>query len=180
MTGQLPSNCQLARLLMTEGDILAKAERNLVATLLDQVPPVAAAITVAKQLNALLRRKTSESLTAILDAAVATPLKDFAAGLRRDVAARPSRTRLAVDNEPRRGPDQPVEDAEAHHVWPCRVPTASCSCPPRRVAKQHAKCGRTRIFPRSAEVKLHTSAGQGFGKRSLFFWRPPSAPRRWC
>ncbi len=87
VTGQLPSNCQLARLLMTEGDVLPKAERNLIATLLAQVPPVAAAITVAKQLNALLRRKTSESLTAILDAAVATPLKDFAAGLRRDVAA---------------------------------------------------------------------------------------------
>jgi transposase len=87
VTGQLPPNCQLARLLMADGDILPKAERNLVATLLEQVPPVAAAITVAKQLNALLRRKTSESLTAILDAAVATPLKDFAAGLRRDAAA---------------------------------------------------------------------------------------------
>jgi len=54
---------------------------------LEEVPPVAAAITVAKQLNALLRRKTSESLTQVLDAAIATPLKDFAAGLRRDITA---------------------------------------------------------------------------------------------
>ena len=87
VTDQLPSNRQLARLLMTGGDALPQTERNLVATLLDQVPPMAAAITVAKQLNALFSRKTSESLTQILDAAVATPLKDFAAGLRRDVAA---------------------------------------------------------------------------------------------
>ena len=87
ITGQLPSNCQLARLLMTDGDVLPKAERGLVAHLLNDVPAVAAAITVAKQLNALLRRKTSENLTQILDAAIVTPLKDFAAGLRRDVTA---------------------------------------------------------------------------------------------
>ena len=87
ITGQLPSNCQLARLLMTDGDVLPKAERGLVAHLLNDVPAVAAAITVAKQLNALLRRKTSESLTEILDAAIVTPLKDFAANLRRDVTA---------------------------------------------------------------------------------------------
>lgn len=48
---------------------------------------MAAAITVAKKLNALLRRKTSESLAQILNAAVATPLKDFALGLRRDFTA---------------------------------------------------------------------------------------------
>ncbi len=82
-----PANCQLARLLMTDGDVLPKAERGLVAHLLNEVPAVAAAITVAKQLNALLRRKTSDSLAQILDAAIATPLKDFAAGLRRDITA---------------------------------------------------------------------------------------------
>ncbi len=86
-TGQLPATCQLARLLMAEGYTLPEVDRSLVAHLLEEVPPVARAITVAKQLNALLRRKTSGSLTQILDAAVATPLKDFAAGLRRDLAA---------------------------------------------------------------------------------------------
>ena len=86
-SGQLPANCQLARLLMAHGDALPKAERHLVEHLLDEVPPVAAAITVAKQLNALLRRKTSGSLIQILDAAVATPLRDFAGSLRRDITA---------------------------------------------------------------------------------------------
>jgi len=85
--GQLPTNCQLARLLMADGDALSKADRNLVATLLNQVPSVAAATKVAKQLNMLLRRRVSGSLTQILDAAIATPLKEFAAGLRRDLAA---------------------------------------------------------------------------------------------
>ena len=42
---------------------------------------------MAKQLNALLRRRPSENLTQILDAAIATPLRDFAGGLRRDVTA---------------------------------------------------------------------------------------------
>lgn len=87
MTGLLPTTGQLARLLMTNGDVLPKAERGLVAHLLNEVPPVAAAIAVAKKLNALLRRKASESLTQILDTAVATPLKDFAVSLRRDIAA---------------------------------------------------------------------------------------------
>jgi transposase len=87
MAGQLPATCQLARMLMSDGDVLPKAERSVVAHLLDKVPPVAAAITLAKQLNALLRRKRSESLAQILDAAIATPLKDFAVSLRRDITA---------------------------------------------------------------------------------------------
>jgi transposase len=85
--GKVPSGCQLARLLMTNRDLLPAAERSFVTHLLDQIPSVADAITVAKRLNALLRRKTAESLTHILDAAVATPLKEFAAGLRRDIGA---------------------------------------------------------------------------------------------
>ena len=86
-TGQLPANCHLARLLMADDNTLPKTERDLVAHLLDEVPALAAAITVAKKLNALLRRKTSDSLTEILDAAIGTPLKDFTAGLRRDITA---------------------------------------------------------------------------------------------
>ncbi len=38
-------------------------------------------------MNGLLRRKTSESLTQILDAAAGTSLRDFAASLRRDLTA---------------------------------------------------------------------------------------------
>jgi hypothetical protein len=55
MTGQLHTTGQLARLLMTDGDILPKAERGVIAHLLDTVRSLAAAITVAKPLNALLR-----------------------------------------------------------------------------------------------------------------------------
>ena len=86
-TGQLPATCRLARLLMADGATLTEGNRSLVAHLLEEVSPVASAITVARQLNGLLRRKTSGSLTQILDAAAATPLREFAAGLRRDLGA---------------------------------------------------------------------------------------------
>ena len=62
MVGRLSANCQLAWLLMVDADTLSKTERGLVARLLDEVQPVAAAITMAKQLNALLCRKTLENL----------------------------------------------------------------------------------------------------------------------
>jgi transposase len=78
---------QLAQQLMADPDGLPETERNFVSHLLDQVPPVAEAISVAKRLNALLRRKAMETLTQILDAAATTPLKEFATSLRRDVAA---------------------------------------------------------------------------------------------
>ena len=83
----VPSGCSLARLVMADPEVLPRAERSLVLHLLEHVPPLADAITVAKQLNALLRRKASESLSAVLDAADRTPLKEFAAGLRRDIGA---------------------------------------------------------------------------------------------
>ena len=86
-TGQLLATCQLARLLMADGTTLTEGNRSLVTHLLEEVSPVASAITVARQLNGLLRRKTSGSLAQILDAAAATPLRDFAAGLRRDLGA---------------------------------------------------------------------------------------------
>jgi transposase len=85
--GQVPSGRQLARLLMADPASLPKAERSLVSNILDQVPAVADAITVAKRFSALLRRKASESLDLILEAAALTPLKDFAASLRRDISA---------------------------------------------------------------------------------------------
>ena len=87
VTGQVSSGCQLARLLMADTDALPQAERSFVSHLLGQIPSLADAIAVGKRLNALLRRKTSESLTQILDAATRTPLKDFALSLRRDAGA---------------------------------------------------------------------------------------------
>jgi transposase len=82
-----PSGPQLARLLMADPEVLPKAERSFVTHLLDQVPSMADAINVAKRLNAVLRRKASEGLSQILDAAGATSLKSFAESLRRDISA---------------------------------------------------------------------------------------------
>lgn len=84
---QVPSGCQLARLLMTDPESLPKAEQSFVTRLLDQIPSMADAINVAKRLNVLLRRKTSEGLSQLLDAAAETSLKGFADGLRRDISA---------------------------------------------------------------------------------------------
>ena len=89
----VPSGCSLARLVMADPEVLPKAERSLALHLLDQVPPLADAITMAKRLNALLRRKASGSLSAVLDAAARTPLKKYAATLRRDIGA----TKAALD-----------------------------------------------------------------------------------
>lgn len=75
------SNRQLTRQLMTEPIVSFEPDRTLITHLLDKVPPVAEAMTVAKRLNAVFRRKSSESLLETLDAAAATPLKDFAANL---------------------------------------------------------------------------------------------------
>ena len=72
---------------MADPEVLPRAERSLVLHLLEHVPPLADAITVAKRLNALLRRKASESLSAVLDAADRTLLKEFTAGLSRDIGA---------------------------------------------------------------------------------------------
>ena len=83
----VPSGCSRTRLVMADPEALLKAEQSLVLHLLDQVPSPADMINVAKRLNALLRRKTSESLEAVLDAADRTPLNGFATSLRRDLDA---------------------------------------------------------------------------------------------
>ena len=84
---QLPSGSQVARLLMADTDALPAPERAFVGRLLAEAPGLADAVTVAKRLHRLLRRESEESLDQILDAAVNTVLADFAAGLRRDLAA---------------------------------------------------------------------------------------------
>ncbi len=86
-TGQPPSGREVTRLLTADIDALPKAEHAFVSQLLMQAPGLADAIAVAKRLSGLLRRKSTESLTQILDAAVDTPLREFAASLRRDLGA---------------------------------------------------------------------------------------------
>ena len=81
------SGRKLARLLTADIDTLKTDEQVFVSRLLAQVPSLADAIAAAKKLNALLRHRSTENLTKVLDAAVATPLKEFATSLRRDLGA---------------------------------------------------------------------------------------------
>ncbi len=74
-------------MLMADPDALPEAEQAFVSCLLAQVPRLADGIAVAKRLNKLLRHESKENLGGVLDAAVGTPLEEFAASLRRDLAA---------------------------------------------------------------------------------------------
>ena len=84
---QPPSVRQIARLLMADTATLPEAEQAFISRLLAQVPGLADGIAVAKRLNTLLRHESKEKLGGVLDAAIGTPLEEFAANLRRDLAA---------------------------------------------------------------------------------------------
>ncbi len=86
-SGQPPSSRRLARMLMTDTDTLPEAEQAFISALLAQAPELANGIAIAKRLNLLLRRKSQESLAAVLADAAGTPLAEFAASLRHDLAA---------------------------------------------------------------------------------------------
>ena len=86
--GQPPSSRHVARMLMTDPDMLPGGpEQAFISALLAQAPGLANGIAIAKRLNLLLRRKSQESLVAVLADASSTPLAEFAASLRRDLAA---------------------------------------------------------------------------------------------
>ncbi len=87
LSGQPPSSRHLAHMLMADTDTLPEAEQAFVSALLAQAPDLADGIAVAKRLNLLLRRKSHESLDAVLADAAGTPIAEFAASLRRDLAA---------------------------------------------------------------------------------------------
>ena len=72
---------------MADTDALAEEERAFVAKLLTEAPELADAVAVAKRLNLLLRRKSEETLDQVLKDAAGTQLAEFAAGLKRDLAA---------------------------------------------------------------------------------------------
>jgi len=86
-SGQPPSGRHVARMLMADPAMLPGAEQAFVSALLAQAPELANGIAVAKRLNLLLRRKSQESLAAVLADAAGTPLAEFAASLRHDLAA---------------------------------------------------------------------------------------------
>jgi len=85
--GQPPSVREVARMLMADTSTLPEAGRAFTSNLLAQVPGLAEGIAVAKRLNLLLRHKSQESLAGVLDDAAGTLLADFAASMRRDLAA---------------------------------------------------------------------------------------------
>jgi len=82
-----PSGRKIARLLMADAAQLSEMEQGFIVHLLQKAPGLADAIAIAKRLNRLLRRDSQESLDQVLDAASKTSLAEFAAGLRRDIAA---------------------------------------------------------------------------------------------
>ena len=85
--GQPPSVREVARMLMADTITLPEAGQAFTSNILAQVPGLAEGIAVAKRLNLLLRHKSQESLAGVLDDAAGTLLADFAASMRRDLAA---------------------------------------------------------------------------------------------
>ena len=84
--GEPPSARQVARQLMTD-DTLTPSEQNFVSRVLLQVPALAECVAAAKRLNAVLRRKSKETLDKVLDDASNTALGLFVSSLRRDLSA---------------------------------------------------------------------------------------------
>ena len=72
---------------MADAETLSEAGRTFISNLLAQVPGLAESIAVAKRLNLLLRHKSREHLTGVLDDAAGTLLANFAASIQRDLAA---------------------------------------------------------------------------------------------
>ncbi len=85
--GQPPSDREVARMLMADTDTLSEAGQTFTSSLLAQVPGLAESIGVAKRLNLLLRHKSRERLTGVLDDAAGTLLATFAASIQRDLPA---------------------------------------------------------------------------------------------
>jgi transposase len=83
----VPTGYRLARLLMASRSRLNAEERIFVSHLLAEEPALDAAVTWAKRLNKLLRRRAVESLDDVLAAAAGTLFARFAASLRHDFDA---------------------------------------------------------------------------------------------
>ena len=77
----------MGRLLMANRSRMNAEERSFVSRLLADEPALDSAVTWAKQLNKLLRKRAVESLDDVLAAAGGTLLARFAASLRRNFDA---------------------------------------------------------------------------------------------
>ncbi len=82
--GRAPSARRLARLMLAERPRLAKTEAVLVAAVERALPPLAKARELVERFQAMIRRRKGETLETWIDAAMASPLASFAAGIRAD------------------------------------------------------------------------------------------------
>jgi hypothetical protein len=82
-----PSGRRVARVLMGDAAGLCDADRAFAARLLEEVPPLAAAVDAARRLALLLRKRSDEALDDVLAAAAATPLAGFVKELSKDLDA---------------------------------------------------------------------------------------------
>ena len=83
----LPSVSRTARLLLAGDAATDTADAAFVAGLLAKVPALGDTVAAAQRLALLLRRKSEEMLTDVLDAAGGTMLKPFITELRKDIGA---------------------------------------------------------------------------------------------
>ena len=146
----VPTGYRLARLLTASRSRLNAEERIFVSHLLAEEPALDAAITWAKRLNKLLRRRAVESLDDVLTAAGGTLFARFAASLRRDFDAISAALVTPWTTSPVEGQIQPPQDAEAHHVragWVRAAPRASAesdvSMPATRGLRESQNAGAT-------------------------------------
>jgi transposase len=79
-----PSARRLARLMLSGRTQLARAEAVLVATIERALPSLAKARDLVERFQAMIRGRKDETLETWIDAAMASPLASFAAGVRAD------------------------------------------------------------------------------------------------
>ena len=132
-----PSTHRIARMMMTDVTALDTHDAKLIAGLLSKAPALADTASAARRLALLLRHKSEESLTAILEAAGRTLLQPFVATLRKDIAAVQAALELPWTTSPGRS-DQPPQDDQAHHVWARRLSPPASPRPQCRVAPSAA------------------------------------------
>jgi transposase len=84
---RIPSGRRAARLVVADAETLDATERRFVAALIAGSPVLARVIELVRQFRAMMRQRDVKALDSWIAMARSTPLKGFADGLRRDLAA---------------------------------------------------------------------------------------------